>query len=51
MWKIDSTRPKQRIKTNQNTQSRNNPKSAFLGASMCAPTLSMCMHTRPEIQF
>ena len=31
---LDSTRPKQKIKTNQNVHNSKNPKSAFLGTSM-----------------
>ena len=36
--KLDSTRPKHVIKTNQNKQNSKNPKFGFLGTSMHAHT-------------
>ena len=44
MWKLDSTRPKHVIKTNQNKQNSKNPKSMLLGMSMSVHEWSMCMH-------
>jgi len=41
MWKLDSTRPKHVIKTNQNKQNSKNPKSIFLGTSMSVHEWSM----------
>ena len=41
MWKLDSTRPKYVIKTNQNKRNSKNPKFIFLGTSMSVHEWSM----------